>query len=624
MVIYKKAAADFLSDVDSNTIGEEIERQFLRQQGWVPSREIAPWNNSLRFMETIVRNSKVSGDCGVLVEYQIPSTAKRIDFIIAGIDDQGRKNLIIIELKQWQSAGATRMDGIVTTLLGRGIHSTAHPSYQAHSYKILLTDFNENVEKKAIHPHSCAYLHNYRERNPEPLRDKVYETVVSDSPLFFKHDPEKLEKFIKKHVGGGRGMEILYEIEKGRLRPGKKLIDHVCSMFKGNTAFTLIDNQKVAYERALSIASQAKAKTVVVIKGGPGTGKSVISVNLLGALLKRKHHVVFVAPNAAFRNVMITTLAQQNSQQRLKNLFYGSSSFVGMKANFYSTIVVDEAHRLKGRGAYGYKGENQVEDIIHTARTTILFMDDSQQVRPEDIGSVAETRRIAKKFGAEFVEMELDAQYRCAGAEGFVNWLDTVLQIRETGNYDGWDRKDFDFIIYDNPNEVYEAVKSKQNHGFNSRMLAGYAWEWTSEKHGNANGEVKDVTIDEFNFRMPWNARSARTTWAINPAGVKQIGCIHTSQGLEFDYVGVIIGPDLGFDPKSNSFKASYEKYKDVMGKRGMADKPEQLSKYIKNIYKTLMSRALRGCYIYICDKDVAEHFKKSLQTIDNRREGVR
>ncbi len=619
MVIYSKSAAEFTSDVDNNTIVDELERAFKLRLGWVPSREIAPWTNSLRFMETIIRKADISPDCGVLIEYRIPATSKRIDFILTGEDASRRKNAVIVELKQWQSAKATSMDGVVEAIFSRGWHATAHPSYQAYSYKSLLLDFNENIQTKNVSVSSCAYLHNYAEGSPEPLRAPLYEQIVSDSPLFFKHDTAKLQEFIRKYVGAGKGMRILYEIEKGKIRPSKKLIDHVCEMYKGNPSFTLIDSQKVSYEMALNVSVNATKKTIVIIRGGPGTGKSVLSMNLLGGLLKRSQSVVFVAPNAAFRDVMVRTLAHENQTTRLRHLFKGSGSFLDAEANSFDTIVVDEAHRMKGEGAYQYRGKNQVEDVVKAARCTVFFIDDSQQVRPDDIGSTKEIQRVAKKFGAELHEMELDAQYRCAGADGFLNWLDDVLMIRETANFDGWDRKEFQFEIVDDPNTLHELIKRKRDEGHTARLLAGYAWEWTSEGEGNPNGEVADVVIEEHHFRMPWNSRRARTTWAIDDSGTDQIGCIHTSQGLEFDYVGVIIGPDLEYDPQARSLKGNREEYKDTIGKRGLQNKPEALTLYIKQIYKTLMSRGAKGCFVYVGDPGARTYFKDRLSALSVR-----
>ncbi|MCF7944228.1 MAG: DUF2075 domain-containing protein [Spirochaetia bacterium] len=156
-------------------------------------------------------------------------------------------------------------------------------------------------------------------------------------------------------------------------------------------------------------------------------------------------------------------------------------------------------------------------------------------------------------------------------------------------------------------------MRQKQAKGSSARMLAGYAWKWTSKKEGNANGEVEDVRIDEFDFAMPWNSRNARSTWAIDDSGINQIGCIHTSQGLEFDYVGVIIGKDLQYDPAQKKLYASWEHYKDLTGKKGLKNDPAHLISLVKNIYKVLLTRAMKGCFIFCHDPKLQEYFRTCL-----------
>ena len=612
MIIYENNALNFRNDVDRNRIVDILSDNFKVKIGYVPEREIDSWFNSLRAMETVIRNSSISDDCGILIEYKVPLTSKRIDFVVAGESEESVKNFIIIELKQWTDAECTDKDGLVSTYFTGGLHETTHPSYQAQSYKFLIREYNENVLIKDIKLFSCAYLHNYKERYPEPLLASQYSRLCSDTPLYFKDDAEKLQRFLKKQVGNGKRMEILYDIRKGKIRPSKKLIECVSSMFEGNSEFILIDKQKVAYENAVSLASSTDEKTVLVVKGGPGTGKSVISVNLLGGLLQMKKNVVFVAPNAAFRDVMIEKLSKGRTKTMLRNLFKGSAGFLDLDENVYDIAIVDEAHRLKNCKAYQYYGENQIEDIVHSARCSIMFVDDIQQIRPDDLGSVSEIKKVARKEKAVYREIELETQFRCSGAAGYINWLDNVLQIRETANISGWDG-DFDFRIFDDPIELLKEIRKKNSAGFNARMLAGYAWKWTSKKDGNPNGEVDDVIIDEFDFSMPWNSRSSRTTWAIDDRGVEQIGCIHTAQGLEFDYVGVIIGNDLRFDPKKNEYYVDWKSYKDPAGKKGLKKQPDKLSEYVRNIYKVLMSRGIKGCYVYICNEEVKRHFYNRL-----------
>ncbi|WP_106769652.1 DUF2075 domain-containing protein [Paenibacillus faecalis] len=620
MIIYSSNALKFRESVDHNKITVEIEKAFIDKMGMKPSPgEKRAWNNSMQFMERVIRNSKIADDCGILIEYNIPATSKRIDFIVAGQNQDGKSNFVIVELKQWESAQITDREDLVIAYIGGRKREIPHPSYQAWSYRQFLDDMNESIHSNDLTGHACAYLHNYRVPQPDPLRNERYQGLIREAPLFMAEDTLKLQEFLYKHIGKGNGINLLYLIENGKIRPSKKLIDHVESLFKGNSEFILLDEQKVAYETIISIAKNIDKKKTIIVKGGPGTGKSVISMNALGGLLKHKLNVKFIAPNASFRTVMVETLTKQQlkNKARTRGLFAGSGQFYGASENFYDVLVVDEAHRLKGKGAYQYRGENQIEDIIKASKVNVFFIDDFQRIRPDDIGSVSEIRRIASLYGSEVHEYTLSAQFRCSGAEGFINWIDHVLQIQTTANFNGWDQESFEFKMIDNPNDLYEEIRERVSSGYKARMLAGFAWNWTRDKDGNRNGEVADVVIEEHDFRMPWNGRAISSTWAIHEDGIDQIGCVHTSQGLEFDYVGVIIGNDLKYDPQSMLIYADYSEYKDTMGKRGLKNDNEQLTALIKNIYKVLISRGMKGCYLYCRNPELHNYIKEQLNRID-------
>ena len=621
MILYSSNAIDFRNSVDNNTIVERIEDSYTKAFGKRPAvAEKRAWNNSMRFMESIVRNSNVADDCGVLIEFTVPATSKRVDFIISGQNEKKEKNFVIVELKQWDEAEATDREDVVVAFVGGRHRDMAHPSYQACSYKQMLDDMNTAIQINSLHSYACSYLHNYNEKSPEPLKSQQYADIIDITPIFLKRDTEKLQNFISMYVSKGNGMDILYQIENGEIKPSKKLIECVASVFQGNKEFLLLDEQLVAYSTILNYAKQTDIKRTIIVKGGPGTGKSVVSMNAFGQLLQYGMNVRFVAPNAAFRNVVLEYLivnAARNDKGRIRNLFSGSAQFINKQPDLFDVLVVDEAHRLKGAGAYQYQGENQVEDIIRASRVNVFFIDDSQRVRPEDIGSVNEIKRVAESLHSEIYEIALNAQFRCVGAEGYVNWLDSVLQIRETGNFNGWDKQSFEFRVVDNPNKLKQLIIEKNQSGLNARLLAGFAWDWTDEKRGNRHGGIDDVVIPEYGFSMPWNSRANRELWAIRSEGLKQIGCIHTSQGLEFDYVGVIIGSDLTFDPDRKSLIASYDDYKDRPGKKGLRYKNRELTELICNIYKTLMSRGMKGCYIFCVDKNLQEHFIERLNSTE-------
>lgn len=478
----------------------------------------------------------------------------------------------------------------------------------------MLQNMNQGIYENHISGHACAYLHNYSRRMPEPLLDTRYDDVTKAAPLYFIDDYRKLEEFIRKMVGCGKGMPILYEIAKGRIRPSRKLVDCVDSLYKGNDDFVLLDEQNIAYQTIVRQLKDLRIKRTIIVKGGPGTGKSVISFKVLHQLIDRRLNAKFVAPNEAFREVMIEKLVSSKADKKknIKPLFGGSGTFYDCPENLYDVLVVDEAHRLKGKGAYMYRGTNQVRDIIRASVLNVFFVDDTQRVRPDDIGTVNEIRKQAEAEGSEVYEMELKAQYRCAGAEGFVNWVTHTLQIEDTANYNGWEKEKFEFGLYENPNDLYHKILEMNTEGREARLVAGFAWDWSKDPDAGVN----DVSIPEWNFSLPWNARNQRAYYAIKEDSVNQVGCIHTVQGLEFDYVGVIIGDDLRYDPMTHELYGDYDNYRDKSGKKGLKGQQKRLTAYIKNIYKVLMSRGTRGCYIYCRDSQVQKYFEERLRLI--------
>lgn len=616
MIIYSGTSVDFQRDVNQNQIANKIEANFISKIGYSESpNEKRAWRNSMNFMNNAIRNANIPDDCGVLIEYMIPNTSNRVDFILTGEDENHHQNYVLVELKQWEKAEVTDIPQLVRTFVGGGYHNVDHPSRQAESYDLMMKSMNEGIYGNNIGGYPCAYLHNYEQKHPEPLLDDRYKDLVRQAPVYFQDDYGKLEETFRKYVGHGKGMAILYEIANGKIRPSKKLVECIDSLYQGNDDFILIDEQNVAYQTILKKSEDLDHKSTIIVKGGPGTGKSVISFKLLKAMIDRRLNAKFIAPNEAFRETMKTKLIKDKVEKKkvTDQLFSGSSTLYGAPSNYFDVIITDEAHRLKGKGAYMYRGQNQIKDIIHASVCSIFFVDDTQQVRPDDIGSVEEIRRIAAEEDSSTTEIELKAQFRCAGAEGFINWITDVLQMDQTGNYDGWDSEAFDFLLVDDPNTLFSLIKEKNSGNTTARLTAGYAWPWTkSDKHANIN----DVRIPEYNFAMPWNEDYKRALYATKSDSINQVGCIHTVQGLEFDYIGVIIGNDLKYNPETRKVYADYAEYYDAGGKKGLKNDEGRLTQYIKNIYKVLMSRGMKGCYVFCRDKNLQAYFEQRLKLI--------
>lgn len=621
MLIYDGTKEDFIKRIEDDSIASLIEQTIEeKMHRHTAKNEYRAWENSLRYMYIVLSDSSIPSDAGIAVEYNIPMTAKRIDFLISGFNDDDQGNVVVIELKQWDSLEALeRKDGVVRTFTGGAMREVVHPSYQAWSYAQMIRDYNLYVQTGNIELHPCAYLHNYQRKDNDPLDAKQYESYYEDSPAFTKGQVHKLRKFIEQSITQGDDERLLYCIDHGKIKPSKSLQDNIASMLKGNAVFTLLDEQKVVYESILNISRRAQAqsqKEVIIVKGGPGTGKSVVAINALAKLTNEDQYCQYVSKNSAPRSVYAHLLKGSVSKSNIDLLFSGSGSFTTMANNTVDTILVDEAHRLNEKsGLFQNKGENQIKEIIHASKCSVFFIDENQRVTLKDIGSVEEIQFFAEAENAHVSEMELVSQFRCNGSNGYLAWIDQVLGIRPTANFDMKDM-DYDIRIMDSPKEMQDLILQRNEETHNkARILAGYCWEWNSQ--GNNDTNVHDIQIGDFG--ISWNLKNT-STYAIDEDSVHEAGCIHTSQGLEFDYVGVIMGEDLRYEDGKviTDFTKRASTDQSLKGiKKIYKENPEKATRLadeiIKNTYRTLLTRGMKGCYVYCCDQNLSDYLKKSL-----------
>ncbi len=622
MIIYHSDVKGFKSDQMSGTLVEKLERQVRESYKQSSPGEITSWRNSLSYMHMVINDSSIPDDVGVAIEYMIPTTSKRIDFLLSGYDQNKKPSVVIIELKQWEKANKVEeKNDIVKTFIGGGMREVTHPCYQAWSYAAALEDFNEAVHTSQIGLYPCAYLHNYLlEKNNDPLTDDKYQDILDKAPMFSQTDSLKLREFINRYVKKGDQGKILYTIDNGRIRPSKSLQDRLQSMLDGNQEFIMIDDQKVVYESVLSMAEKTKRdskKRVMIVEGGPGTGKSVISINLLCELIARGRVTHYITKNAAPRNVYKTKLKGSYTISSIDNLFKNSGAYYEANENELDIAIVDEAHRLnKKSGLFGNKGENQIKEIIFSSKCSVFFVDDDQRITAADIGSKEEIMKQAQALDAIILTDSLESQFRCNGSDSYIAWLDDVLQVRETANkiLDF----DYDIDVVNSPQELLNWVISKNDNN-KARIIAGYCWEWPKKERNNP--EYKDIVIEEHNFAMSWNF--SQGVWAIDPNSVDQAGCIHTAQGLEFDYIGVIIGPDLFYEDgkvvtDSSKRAKSDQSLKSLKGcKKTDPEEAEEIADtIIRNTYRTLMTRGMKACRVFCVDKALGEYLKQRISAV--------
>ena len=622
MLIYEGTKDNFLMSVEQDTIAVEIENNiYERMHRHTAKNEFRAWENSMEYMYKVLNDREIPSDAGIAIEYNIPQTSKRVDFLISGYGKKESANIVLIELKQWDELETIPgRDGLVETYTGNALRQVVHPSYQAWSYAMLISDYNASVQEGMVSIRPCAYLHNYRRHDQDPLDAEQYAIYLEDAPTFTRGEVTKLREFIKKNIQTGDNKELIYKIDSGRIKPSKSLQDSIAKMLKGNREFIMLDEQKVIYEEVLNEARQSvkdEKKRVLIIKGGPGTGKSVVAINLLAQLTKEDQFCQYVSKNSAPRNVYRKKLKGSIRKSSVDNMFKSSGVYTETESNMIDTILVDEAHRLNEKsGMFHNIGENQIKEIIHSAKCSVFFIDESQRVTLQDIGRISEIKKWAEKENARVKEMELASQFRCNGSNGYLAWLDHILQIRDTANYD-MEGIDYEIRIFDSPKEMQELIVDKNRISKNkARILAGYCWDW--KKEGVNDTSVHDIIIDD--FEISWNLKNT-TTFAIDDDSINEAGCIHTSQGLEFDYVGVIIGNDMRYENGKiiTDFTKRAKTDQSLKGiKKLYKENPEfakkEADEIIKNTYRTLMTRGMKGCYVYCTDSQLSDYFKECLK----------
>lgn len=624
MIIYQNTKGGFIEDVRNGYIADKIEEEFEKHN--IPhsnQAEYRAWANSLMFMRNALDDNDISDDCSLAIEYQIPLTAKRVDFLIAGKDEDDNNNIVVIELKQWENCSSTQRPDVVKAFTGGAERAVTHPSYQAYSYAKIIENFNEDVYKEDIRLKPCAYLHNFKEENRKNIDNDLYADAIKLAPIFLAKDIVKLRNFIKSFIKKKDNCDLLMKIENGKLKPAKALQDSLASMLDGNKEFYLIDEQKVAYEtvkklvekslRDVNKATGENQKYTIIVEGGPGTGKSVVAIQLLCDLIQKGYSANYVTKNAAPRNVYFEKLKQHKYKLNyIKNLFKGSGSYIDVPNNYFDCLIADEAHRLNARsGMFQNLGENQIKEIIHASKVSVFFIDENQVVTTADIGSIELIKHYAKLEGSSVYtgdEINLVSQFRCNGSDGYLAFLDNLLGIRQTANTTF--EMDYDIKLFDNPNKMRDYLKEKNDINNKSRMLAGYCYDWITKNNPKSN--EYDIVLEN-DFKAKWNFGNT-STWAIDETSFPEVGCIHTSQGLEFDWCGVIIGKDLRFDGTQVVTDYTKRAKTDNSLKGIKTTKNYALAdRIIRNTYRTLLSRGQKGCYIYCEDKELLKYMAKML-----------
>ena len=619
MRLYSGSSKQFIGDAVRNQIAEKLTDAFFYYYRYKPNiNEKRSWQNSLSKMSELVQYAELL-DHGIILEFQLPMTSKRMDFLICGKDRHNIQNTVIVELKQWDRCLPSESPNEVMTFLNGTEREVLHPSAQVGQYEMYLSDTHSAFyENNPINLDACSYLHNYPKDNDDVIFDDKFKDILKRNPVFTKDDTDDFIEFLNLRLSNGDGLEILKRIEESKYRPSKKLMEHVGNVIKNKKEYILLDEQLIVYDKVFTEAKKgfhSKNKTVIIVKGGPGTGKSIIALNLMADLLLKEFNAQYATGSRAFTETLRKIIGIRGSVQ-----FKYFNSYVNASRNEIDVLICDESHRIrKNSNSFYTPAKNrsnlsQIQEIINVAKVAVFLIDDKQIVRPNEIGTVDYIKEHAIDNGTNLYEYELEIQFRCSGSEGYINWVNNSLGIERTANVILDLKEGFDFKIFNSPFELENAIRGKVQDGYTGRLTAGFCWKWSlPDEDGNLKN---DVVIDD--FERPWNANSKakklaknipkEVIWAYDSNGINQVGCIYTAQGFEFDYAGVIFGNDLIYDFKNQKWIAKPENFADNMVRKQSGEK---LVDYLKNIYRVLLTRGMKGCYLYFMDKDT-ENFIKS------------
>ena len=612
MRLYDGDVEQFRNDVINNRIADIMAQKYQQYfNRAVGKSEYRSWENSLNFLKNAIDYSGLAKN-RLALEYKMPNNNSRIDALLFG-RNANTDSIVIIELKQWSNDGVydSSIDGNVQVEINGNKREVAHPSFQVEGYYYGLKD-NLAVfdEKPEISIYPSVYCHNYSRLKDKVLYQDKFKAVIEKYPMFAKEDLQELGNYLKERLMKDAGVTLFSRFINSNVRPTKDLMKHAGEMFNKQQVFNLIDEQIPARNAIISKAkdvSKSNKKTVIIVKGGPGTGKSVIALETMMALFKQGKNVYYATGSSAF-----TQNLRHIFGKRVADRFKYFFSFTHHKENEIDVLICDEAHRLRKNSAdYGVPAhlrseKAQIDDLIMPSRLSIFFIDEHQVVRPNEIGEVGLIRRTADKFGAEILEFELRTQFRCGGSEVYLQWLENMLDITPSDVWQLGKEEPIEFKIFDTPEALRDAIYEKNKLKLNSaRIVAGFCWPWSKP---NADGTlVNDVKIGD--FAMPWENKKEFWKWATHESGMEQVGTVYTSQGFEFDYIGVLFARDLMYNPVTKKWEGHLENSYDAMTKRGK----DSFTNHLKNVYRVLMSRAHKGVYVYFMDKDTEAFFRSRI-----------
>lgn len=610
MPLYRAAVTQCRVQVLDGSLVPTLIEQYRHQLARQPSpAEIRSWERSLHTLSADLVQAGLD-QVEVLVEYQLPLTSKRADVVLCGLHPRTNEpSYVVVELKQWSEATLLEDSVDLCVVAGSG-GARLHPGEQVRRYCGHLRDFLATLSDLDDPLAGVAYLHNATDSDVEEL----FRLPEDDQGrLFTGQRRGAFLHYLQDRLSTAPGAEVADRLLGSAVRPSRQLLALAAQEVQQREVFRLQAEQQTAYSlvlRALERSRRGARKQAIVVVGGPGSGKSVIALSLLGELSRQGRSVLHATGSSAFTQTLRKVAGRR--APRVKAMFRYFNQFGDLEPNELDVLLCDEAHRIRETSANRYTRANartgtpQVDELLQAARVPVFLLDEHQVVRPGELGSLSEISLAAARLGIDVECVQLDGQYRCGGSRAYETWVLRLLGL-EPGGALAWVGDDhFDLRLAESAEQMEAVLGRREEAGYSSRISAGYCWPWGDAR---SNGSLpEDVVVGE--WRRPWNNKKdtavggapGRPYWSSDPAGFGQVGCVYTAQGFEYDWSGVILGPDLVW--RGDRWVAQPGKSFDSQVKR--ATLPE-FDRAVRNTYKVLLTRGMLGSLVYSTDPETQQ-----------------
>lgn len=615
-MLFRDSAAAVAAECLSGVLFFRLTEQFTHVHGHRPSpSEVRSWERSIPALASALNDAGL-GQVEMLLEYGLPLNSKRADAVLAGVHPKtGVPSYIVVELKQWSSAEPDDDDPSLCRI-PEYPRAVLNPVDQVRGYCEYLISFNGALAANPERVSGAAYLHNATQFGVGGLFEAEQDQY---GQLFIGARRGEFIDFLRTRLGAGSGASAADELVNGRIGPSKQLMAVAAQEVREREQFVLLDDQQVAYRKVLNAVRRAKQsnhKEIVVVTGGPGTGKSVIALSLLGELYRQGITALHATGSSSFTTTMRKVAGAR--KREVKDLFKYFNSFMTAEPNSLDVLVCDEAHRMRETSANRYTaaanrtGRAQIEELIEAAYVPVFLLDEHQVVRPGEMGTVSEIEAAATKMGLVCQVVSLDSQFRCGGSDAYLRWVVRLLGL-EAGGPVTWEPDGrMQLMLAESPEEMEAFLDERRSRKYSARMSAGYCWKWT-KKVPPGQALPADVVIGD--WERPWNVFGDRAVggappaalWATDPAGFGQVGCVYTAQGFEYDWSGVVIGPDLVW--RDDRWVTDRTASKDPVFKKSTPD--ADVDRLIRNTYKVLLTRGMIGTVVYSTDAETRARLRE-------------